>query len=301
MLIALIAGEVSGQGQVIFDNEVVEPRTYGYVIGDRIRREVRLVLRADYRLDEAGLPSAGRLDRWLELAEPEVAVATDDERREYRLAFTYQVVNAPVGLQTIDIPQMNLDVLGPHGAPTLTTLVPAVEVTIAPLVGDDPITTSSLQPDREPSAIPTEAQEVRLAWAVAACLALLVMVAARRGATDVLARRRLPFAIAARELRRIPTDEAVGDAAAMKVVHNAINRTAGRAVFAHNLDGFLQSHPRFAEFRADFERLFEASGQTFFERPDPARVDSIRTVLVRLCRSCQRMEWPASRPTQGRA
>lgn len=51
------------RSQAILDVEVVDPRAFGYVIGDTLRREVHLSLRAGYQLENASLPKAGRLNR----------------------------------------------------------------------------------------------------------------------------------------------------------------------------------------------------------------------------------------------
>lgn len=293
LLLAAGAWPAFGQTQAILDNEVREPRTFGYVIGDRIRREVRLVVREDYRLDDTSLPDAGRLSLWLEAAAPAVRNVQAEDRREYRLIFEYQIVNVPFQLGPIAIPQHDLRVVGPAGAPALTTLVPALEVTVSPITADGPSSGRSLQADRPPAPIPTETLRLRLAGSGAVLLGLLLLAAARRGISVFVARRKLPFASAARKLRRLRSGLAAParDAAALRIVHAAINETAGRAVFAHDLGEFLRTHPRFAGFRTDFDRVFAASSRIFFDGRQEVSGESVWPVLVRLCRSCSRIEW----------
>lgn len=294
-LLALLAWPALSQGQAILANDIIEPRTFGYVVGDKIRREVHLSVRSAYRLDEASLPKAGRLDRWLELAAPEVRTESIGNGRRYHLILTYQIFNAPLTLQTVTIPQQDLRLVGE--TQTLTTLVPALRVTVAPVTSDigadNRLSGSSLQQDRKPAPLPVQERRTRLAWTSAALIALLLFAVWRHGRMALIARRNLPFASAVRELRRLqPASGAPAEYARMlKIVHEAVNRTAGRAVFAHSLDDFLAAHPEFAGLRNDFEELFAASGRVFFANAAAgAPFGSGSPSLLCLCRRCSRIE-----------
>jgi mxaA protein len=294
LLLALLTGPVQSHAQAILAHEVIEPRTFGYVIGDKIRREVDLTVNSDYRLDEASLPKAGRLDRWLELAAPEVLAKPARNGRRYHLILTYQLLNAPLALETVTIPQQNLRILGETQA--LTTWVPALRITVAPVtstIAADRLTGASLQPDRPPVPLPTEARQNRLAGSAAALLILLLFAAWRRGLMAFIARKNLPFARAVRELKRLPpaSDANAPQRASLKVVHQAINKAAGRAIFAHNLDDFLATHPEYAGLRNDFEQLFAVSGRVFFtDAAADAPSGSAPAALLRLCQHCRRIE-----------
>lgn len=291
--------QVQVHGQAILDNEVTNPRTFGYVVGDKVRREVLLTLNAGYRLEEASLPEAGRLDRWLEIAAPEMQVESASGGRRYRLVLTYQLFNAPQALETVTIPQQNLRIIDARvvgDGRALTTVVPALRITVAPLtsaVSVDRLHRAALQPDRRPSPLAVQARQSRLAWTVAALLVVLSFAAWRRGWMSFAARVNLPFAKAVRELRQLPgaPGAPARDAAGLKIVHEALNRTAGRAVFAHNLDDFLAAHPEYAGLREQFARLFAASGAVFFAGPAAAtRSGGDSQTLLHLCQACRRIE-----------
>ena len=296
LLPALLTGLTwsQAQAQAILANDVIEPRTFGYVIGDKIRREVHLSVRSGYRLDEDSLPKPGRLDRWLELAAPEIHAEPIGNGRRYHLILTYQLLNAPLAPETVPIPQQNLRILG--GTQALTTLVPALRISVAPVtsaIRADGVTASSLQQDRPPVPLPVEARQSRLAWTGAALLMLLLIAAWRRGLLAFIARGNLPFAGAARELKRLQpaTGAPAQYAAGLKIVHEAINRTAGRAVFAHNLDVFLAAHSEYAALRNDFGQLFAASDRMFFaDAATVAPSTSDWAALLRLCQRCSRIE-----------
>lgn len=304
LLLALSAWPALSQAQAILEYDVIEPRTFGYVVGDKIRRELHLRIRSGYRLDESSLPKAGRLDRWLELAPPEVRAEQSGDGRDYRLILTYQILNAPRALETVTIPQHNLRLAGePHA---VTTLVPRLRVTVAPVTSDlARVSALSLQEERAPGELRVRAQPTRLAWTGAALAALLLLAAWRRGFSVMTARRNLPFASALRELKRLrtPAGAPADRAAELKVVHEAVNRTAGRAVFAHNLDELLAARPEFAPVRNDLEELFAASDRLFFDgTAADAPAGGQSAALLRLCRRGRRIERrsAAARPEAAR-
>jgi mxaA protein len=307
-VLVLLASAAASTAQAILDYEAVEPRTFGYVLGDKIRRELRFRVRSGYRLDTASLPRAGRLDRWLELAEPELRVESAGNGRRYRLVLTYQVLNAPRSPAAVTIPQQDLRLVGE--GPAVTTLMPSLEITVAPLtsaLGPKELSGSALQPDRRPAPLPVEARQARLAWTGTALLALLLFAAWRRSYTAAIARRNLPFANALRRLKRLPAADAPADPeTGLRIVHEALNRTAGRAVFAHNLEEFLAQRPEFASLRGDFARLFVASGRVFFaDAATGAEARSELSALRDLCRRGSRIERRLSpektRPGRGRS
>ncbi|MBA3563567.1 MAG: hypothetical protein H0W33_06100 [Gammaproteobacteria bacterium] len=294
ILAVLLVWPAAAQAQAILSLEVVEPRTFGYAIGDTLRREVHLSLRAEYHLENASLPKSGRLNRWLELAPPEIRTESIEDGRRYRLVFTYQILNAPRQLETVTLPQLNLGFT--DDTQPLTTLVPALQVTVTPLTpdaGPDSSGLSPLQPDRAPAPIPVEERKRRFSWLVSGLLSLLAYGAARRWLMPVFAAGKLPFATAVRELKRSQRGKNTPGqyAAGLRIVHQAVNETAGRVVFAANLDEFLEAHPRFGHLRAEFARVFAASRKVFFSDADGVvPPDSSLPALLFLCRQCSRIE-----------
>lgn len=291
LFLGLLLWPALPHAQAILANELVEPRSFGYAVGDKIRREVHLSLDPDYRLDETSLPKPGRLDRWLEVAAPEVHSASSRDGRRYDIILTYQIFNAPSRPETVTIPQHDLRILG--STHPLTTLVPALRIGVVPVtsgVADGRVSDRSLQQDRPPPAVPVETRQTRLAWTGAALLALLLYSAWRYGLRALLARRHLPFTKAWRDLKHLQPSAPAQYAAGLKMVHDAINRTAGRAVFAHNLDEFLLAHPAYDGLRTDLERLFAASCSVFFADAAESPLPEAWSELLRLCRACSRIE-----------
>jgi mxaA protein len=297
-LLLLMAWPPLSRSQAILENDVVDPRTFGYVVGDKIRREMLLTLNSGYVLDEGSLPEAGRLDRWLEVAAPEIPSEADGDATRYRILLTYQIFNAPLALETVTVPQQDIRILIHDGTAqsAFTTLIPALRITVAPLtsaVDAGRLSDASLQADRPPAAIPLDGRQRRIASVALALLVLLLYAAWRSGIATFLSRGRSPFTRALRELRKLQPASGTPApyASGLKIVHDAINSTAGRATFAHNVDEFLAAHPAYAGLHDDFHQLFAASGRTFFagEAAEEAPAGAWQA-LLQLCQRCSSIE-----------
>jgi mxaA protein len=298
MVLLLTAWPPLSWSQAILENDLVDPRTFGYVVGDKIRREMLLTLNSGYVLDEESLPGAGRLDRWLEVAAPEIRSEAEGNATRYRIVLTYQIFNAPLALETVTVPQQDIRILTDDGAEqsAFTTLIPALRITVAPVtsaVDAGRLSEASLQADLAPVAIPVDGRQRRIAWAGLALLVLLLYAAWRGGMAAFLSRGGLPFTRALRELRKLqPASGApVPYASGLKIVHDAINSTAGRATFAHNVNEFLAAHPAYAGLRDDFHEMFAASGRMFFAGEAAGQVPAgAWQSLLQLCQRCSSIE-----------
>jgi mxaA protein len=107
-------------------------------------------------------------------------------------------------------------------------------------------------------------------------------------------RRRKPFARAWRELPKLLRKHA--HEAAFRVIHRALDHTAGYPMFADRLDVFLEAHPAFAPLRDRLQRFFAASRQLFYapaNRPRPVGANGpydVASELKELCRLAMELE-----------
>jgi mxaA protein len=243
--------------------EPVPPRTFGYSIGDRIERRVEIRLEAPWAIAQASLPKPGRQNAWFELAEitTETEVVPTGTRVELRLV--YQLLNSPVQPTVLLLPRLGLKF---EGGPTpVERDVPPAEVFASPLLPVEAAgsTLDTPRADRKPEPIAVDKYRNRLTgYALAATFVLLWMWIAL-----LVTRRRRggPFVRACRELRRLahaPRDP-VQSAAAMRVVHRALDETAGHAVFLDNVD-VLFALPRRAPLRDRTHAFLAHSRKQFF-------------------------------------
>jgi len=234
---------------------VEQPRAFGHVIGDVLTQ--RVLLEQDGRpLQPGALPGTARIDLWLERRTPRVE--TDEQGRRW-LAIDYQVINAPRGLTAISLPALSIATAS--GAPLA---LPAWPVSIGPLTPIDVLAEGDLQalrPDRPVAALPTYAVERQLKFSL---LALLAVCAAWIGWWAWRNRReaqQLPFANAWRELKRIDDPSSPE---AWRVVHRALNRSAGRVVHGASLPQLLAEAPYLRPLQPRLEDFYRESTRRFF-------------------------------------
>jgi mxaA protein len=268
--------------------EVVTPRATGYVIGDTITHVARVDLEGGYRLDEAALPAAGRVDRWLELREPVLV----RHARGVDVALTYQVVNAPERTRELAVPTQTLRVAGPRGS--LPLFVPEWTFVLAPLVPAEQrgaVALHHLRSERPPPAPDLGPDLWRLAALGAGLLLVLGRLAWLRWGAPWRARRAQPFAQALRSLermRRQPWDDA-RRAEAFRIVHGALDRAAGCTLLPSNVDALFRARPALARLRAPIERTLVQSRDLFFGTRGPEPAPAL-AALVALCRACRDAE-----------
>ena len=264
--------------------ELIEPRAFGYTVGAVLQRRVLLQWPEGLAPDLSSLPKTRRPGQALELR------AARLDGRELRL--DYQVFLAPTEVRTLETAPLQLRFAGPAGERFLR--IDAWPVTVAPLV---PVDVSpreglgELRPDAPPPAIATAARQLRLALyggALALLLAYLVQVYV---GLPWWGRRWRPFALAWRAMRRLPAALPPPQRReALLLMHRALNRSAGEALFEAGLPGFLARHPRFAPLHKELTGFYRRSRDEFFaDRKDEGVAADIGW-LRDLCRACRDAE-----------
>lgn len=255
---------------------VQQPRPFGYFIGDVLTQ--RVLLEATGRELEPTLPRAERVGVWFERRPARIETA--DENGERWLVLEYQIVNAPRGVMTIELPSLEIrDVVGEHAI-----FVPAQAIEVAPLT--DPTSSvdlaQALRPDRASPLIPTRPIWRRAVAFGRACLVSLAAWLMWIGWRNWVARREQPFARAWVQLHAL--DEYAPEA--WQAVHRAFDRTAGRVVQNGTLAALFQTAPHLAPLRARIEQFYAQSSELFFGAGLPDGALSVRE----LCRDLRRLE-----------
>jgi len=185
----------------------IEPRAFGYHVGDVVDREVVVHVPQGFVLDEASLPRPGARGKALELQS--VSRDSESESGGTRLALQlrYQVFMAPTEVRTLEIAPFSLGFKGEEREQSLR--VDAWPVTVSPLV---PLEVSprdglgELRPDRPPPLIDTLPAQHRLLAYGAVLLLCLGWLAQVYLALPWWSRRKRPFASAWRQLNHLPPD-----------------------------------------------------------------------------------------------
>lgn len=228
----------------------LEPaRTFGYLAGDLVELAAAVRVPRGFELDTLRL-QGGELPAWLELRETTAEARAAGDAVEQRVRFVYQLFFAPDSVTRLEIPARELVFRSGGDGASARATVPAFAFTMSPLTG----AAAALEPDW-----PLPPPSLRgLGLAAGA----LVSILAAWGAWEIverMRRRRRIFWRADREIRREPDC-----GRAMLVLHRALEARAGRALFGHDLDGFVERWPAAASVRADLARFFDLSEGLFF-------------------------------------
>jgi len=268
----------------------VEPRAFGYHVGDVVDREVIVHVPEGFVLDEASLPRPGARGKALELQSVSRRSEAESGGTRVVLQLKYQVFMAPTEVRTLEIVPFSLSVKGDGRDQELR--VDAWPVTVSPLVPTEVSPRQGLgelRPDVAPPLIDTRpAQQRLLAYGVLLllCLAYLAQVYV---AMPWWSSRKRPFANAWRQLSGLPAGSPSAEwRAAFQRMHEALNQTAGEVVFEHGVDRFVARQPRYADLRSDLLAFFQQSRREFFAESEPAANDG--RWLVEFCRRCRDAE-----------
>lgn len=280
MLLVALAAPIGAQDASKWHVDIETPEMLGYTIGDLFQHRARLVLADPYRLDENSLPRPRRLNSWLELRRVELDVDRGLRSRAYDLVLTYQILNTRGTVRGIATPPVVLTVFEEDG--TFPVVIPPWGFSVLPVTAPEEIPPGSLpalRPSRPPPPMDVDAIELRIALLSAALLSALAYLLYVNGLVPFLRRGNEPFARACRRLKRLrhrPFD-APARREAYRHLHAAFNETAGRVVFAGDVDGFIAEKPGFRELRSSIESFYADSRRLFFagDTGDGAAADGL--------------------------
>ncbi len=243
--------------------EIIDPRPFGYVIGDTLTRRILLETAGGASLDVERLPQPGRVSSWVEL----VGVTARGRGGQQEVELVYQIFNSAPEVSTRALPAVDLPFRTAAG--TAVHTVPKFLFTTGPLTPEYVAARDGLQemrPDAPPPPFSTSPVQLRLAlYALGLAAIALYFVYGYLG-LPFLARSRGPFARALRAVDAAARarDEPQARRAALQALHRAFDETAHATVFGEHLDRFFAEHARYAPLRPQVERFFAASRKEFF-------------------------------------
>lgn len=262
---------------------VEQPRSFGHVLGDVLTQ--RVLLADQVRpLEPAALPAAARVDLWFERRPSRIE--TDVQGRRW-LAIDYQLINSPHTLSAIALPALTL---ATKAGPAIT--VPAWPVSVGPLAPEQAFGQGDLQPlrpDRAVAPLAVHAIERSLQAALLTLAALLLAWLAWWAWRNRREAQQLPFAHAWRELKRL---EDPASPQAWRLVHHALNRSAGRVMQGASLPQLLAHAPYLRPLQPQLEAFYRESTRQFYavEHARGARGAPTDYPLKSLCRALRDAE-----------
>lgn len=265
--------------------ELSPRRDYGIVMGDILSSEIRVKLESGYALETASLPQSGSaVNDMLEWRGLHWEKQIQGNETVYQIVAVYQVFKGVRQAETLKVPPLPLRFN--HEGQSLEVQAPAWNFTLTPLIPpqtpDEEVTLRGDLPPPLPSNNPA-------LCGLLACLAGLLGLGAYAGWHIGLLRRQVPpFVRSRRALRKLrkqpPSLDTWREGA--RLVHAALNETAGHTVLSSQLSGFLAAQPRYAGLQAELERFFLFSDRLFFadaaDYPNDYPVSHLENLCKRL-------------------
>ncbi len=262
-----------------------EPRAFGYQVGDQFSRQVFVRVPATWQLDPTSVPAARR-GQPIELRRVQLHSKTVGGTVRHRIELHYQVFYSPPAARVLELAPWWLKFN--NGTRQEELRVEAWPISVAPLLPtavNNRRGLGDMQPDAPPPLINTQAQLRRLGLYAVLALLLATALAVLHWGPPWRAARNRPFGRAWRELQALPTQPNSKQwQAALRCVHQALNRSAGAVVFKHSLPNFIQQQPRFARLHNELTRFLDHSEKVFFGDPAAPQAAPDASWLTQLTR-----------------
>lgn len=252
---------------------VDNPRPYGYLVGDTLTQRVQLTVDGK-PVELTELPRKDRFGVWISRRSARIERDPDGSRW---LAMEYQIINASKDVDVISLPKLKL-----------RTTTPDVFIEVA----DWPITVGAitaslvrnqggllpLQPDRPAPTVALAPIRHQLHLALGGLAATLALWLGWWRWREWRASAQLPFGRARRQLGRV---DAQSDEA-WRLLHQAFDASAGRAIQPGTLALLFRARPEFEAARASIERFYAESAARFFGGRLAADGVSLRALCAEL-------------------
>jgi len=247
----------------------VEPRSFGYFVGDLLTREIDVTVADPLRLEKASQPEPRRLSYWLDLKSVDIEETAERGGMRYRLKLVYQTFYVPISPTPRTLPALTLRFT--DGDEAVVAEVPSFSFVMAPLREVKPQMPPEgpegyLRPDIVPHASSTRDSRIGFGTGLLITFAALVLYAYYAAWWPFGKRPARPFTQTARALRRLQRQPEDGNSFrnGLLDLHRAFDATAGRRLLAEDVPRFLSAHAQFRPFAPEIERFFATSRQAFF-------------------------------------
>jgi len=278
--------------EAIHSLDLTPQRDYGIVMGEIVSSEIRVAVAAGFSLETANLPQAGSaVNDVLELRETVWSQQTQPAETVYTIKLAYQVFKGVREAETLEVPALSLRFK--RGAEVVEAQAPAWKFTLTHLIpaqmaDEDVLIRGDLPP-------PSHSTESHWRWLSAFLLGLAIsgVYAAWCLGLPPFRFHASPFAIASSGLKKLRKRSDVDCwRQGVKLIHAALNETAGQTLFIAQLAGFLAERPQYAGLESELEQFFALSDRLFFAAAGEPPADYPWTRLEALCRQLAIAERP---------
>jgi mxaA protein len=237
-------------------------RDFGYFIGDTMSLEAFVATAPDTALDPHSLPVPGPVGPGVDVRQ----VAVVAERAGVWVRVEYQTFVAPEEAMQVRVPGYSLTFR--RGDARFVAQVPFWNFYTSPFRHErqavvDP---AALRADHAVAGRSLRHAWIGLGASLAVAGAAGFALAKGRGWVPRLARRRAPFARAARSVTAVAgrDDGGAWHADALVALHRAFDEASGRRMMAEDVAAFVAARAAFQPLREEIEWFFTASRAVFF-------------------------------------
>lgn len=265
--------------------ESITLRDFGYVIGDSVDYDVLVTVPDGYALETEHLPVPGPINEWLDIRAVNWTKTDTQGGTQYRLRLTYQIFQGVRQPEKLTIPALPIRF---RGHTPLEVQTQSRNITIAPIIPSDISDENvKIRESVDPEPLPIGPHPLRFTAYLAGALVVLALLARRYGWLPFFAKTTPPFARALRDIRKLNRGDVEAYRTAVRLLHRALDDTAGFRLFAGELERFFAAHPTFTELRDELDHFFALSRRVFYTAPDtPIPEDAPLERLETLCRRC---------------
>ncbi len=245
--------------------EISSPRDFGIVMGETLSSEIRIKMEAGYQLEASSLPQPGSaVTDFLEVRKLAWDRQAQGKNSVFQINLTYQVFKGVREPELLKVPAIHLRFN--RNGHVVETDAPEWGFTLSPIIpAKTPDEAVILRGDLDPPAM-SRSSDWRWLGVCLAGLSALAVYAAWRLGLPPFNRRASPFVRAASGLKKLGKQPATPSNFRLgaKLLHDALNETAGYTLFSGQLEHFLVEHSEYSQLKPDLRQFFIVSDHIFF-------------------------------------
>lgn len=218
------------------------------------------------------------MGRWLMLTGVNHTSHESTNGTQYKLTYSYQVVNIEQGLREFLLPRHYLH-YGKDNNLNKLIVPPSKPLGITSISNPN---RRDVQPNAAPKPLTLSVHKLLIYGVLLACTLISLFVLLMG----------LPFSHSANPFKdalKVLKNTQNGVENSLKILHGAFNATANKTVFVDNLDDFFQRHPQFKPLQKEIEQFFAYSNQVFFA-PRSSAENMSDAEIIALAKRCRKVE-----------
>jgi len=283
-LIALAFPSLAEPHNPIHAMEVSSPRDYAIVMGDTLTGIIRVKTEIGYQLETATLPQRGSaVNDFLEIREIQNDKQALGNETLYRITLIYQVFKGVREAETLTVPALPLRFV--RNGQRVETTAPAWNFTLTPIIPANTPDEAVVLRGEMPPPDYLDTSHWRWLSAYLAVLCGLGVYAAWSLGLPPFRRNVQPFVRAATGIKKLGKKSATPEdyRQGAKLLHHALNETAGHTLLSGQLRHFSEAYPEFQDCMPELERFFIDSEKIFYANDDLPHCGFSLSKLEGLC------------------